>query len=418
MTLKAVEASSGDPRATESGPQWRAWRSQITLALCFAAALAEGYDVQSMGVAAPHMAPALGLSRDQLGSVFSASTIGLFLGAALIGRLADQVGRKWTLIGSLAIYGVFSGATAAAHGLYGLLAIRWLAGLGLGGAMPNLMALAAETVDLRRRSLTVTLVASGFPFGSALAAAAAAGLDWRSLFYVGGIAPLILAVLMTGLLSESAVFLQARASPANGEPARIAYASVLFGPGRGVTTLILWTGTFCSLLTLYLLLNWLPTLMGLKGVSKLDASLVSVLFNLGGGLGVWMVALLLERGRRAWILAVWYVGLAFALVALARVGLGLAAVGTAGFFAGVFVSSAPIVLYGMAPNYYTVSVRGTGVGVYVAVGRLGSIAGPLLAAALLAAGVGASGVLTGLLPLAMLAGAASLGLLTRPTVGV
>ena len=413
MTVNVAEAAPGKT-GPAVGPA--VWPTRLTLALCFLAALAEGYDIQSMGVAAPRMAPALGIARDQLGAVFSASTIGLFFGALLIGRLSDRVGRKWSLIGSLAMYGLFSGATGWAHGLYGLLAVRCLTGLGLGGAMPNLMTLAAETVPTRRRSLAVTLVASGFPFGSALAAAIAAGLDWRSIFYIGAIAPLALAAMMTAALPESPAYLRARAASSAAGPARIGYLSALFGSGRAVTTLLLWTGTFGALLMLYLMLNWLPTLMGLKGVSKLNASLISVLFNFGGGLGVWVVAHLMDRGRRAWVLTGWYVGLVASLVALATVSPGLAALGAAGFFAGVFISSAPIVLYGLAPNYYAVVMRGTGVGAYVAVGRLGSIAGPLLAAALLGGGIGASGVLTALLPLAVLAGAANLSVLTRPTV--
>ena len=392
------------------------WRARATLALCFMAALAEGYDIQSMGVAAPHMAPVLGLARDQLGPVFSASTVGLLVGAVLIGRLADRVGRKWTLIGSLAMFGVFSAATAGAHGLNGLLAIRALAGLGLGGAMPNLIALAAESVPQRRRALMVTLAASGFPFGSAVAAAVAAGLDWRVIFYVGGLAPLALALLMTAAMAESPAFLQARASPPATQPERIDFVSVLFGPSRAVTTLLLWTAAFCALLTLYLLLNWLPTLLGLKGVSQRNASLVSLVFNLGGGLGVLVLATLLDRGRRAWVLTAWYLALAVSLIALARASAGFASAGTAGFFAGVFVSSTPIALYGLAPGYYPVVMRGAGVGATVAIGRLGAIAGPLIAAALLAAGAGASGVLIALLPLATLAGVASLALLGRPTV--
>lgn len=399
--------------AADPGARW-VW---VTLALCFLAALAEGYDVQSMGVAAPHMAPALGLSRDQLGPVFSASILGLLVGAALIGRLADRVGRKWTLIGSLAMYGVFSAATASAHGLDGLLVIRGLAGLGLGGALPNLIALASEAVPQHRRALMVTLVASGFPFGSAAAAAVAAGLDWRLVFYVGGIAPMTLALLMAVALAESPAFVHARTAATPGaQPDRTDYASVLFGSGRAITTLLLWAGSFCALLTLYLLLNWLPTLMGLKGVSKLNASLVSLLFNLGGGLGVLVLATLLDRGRRAWVLTAWYVALAASLIALAQASPGFASAGTAGFSAGVFVSSAPIMFYGLAPCYYAVVMRGAGVGATVAVGRLGAIVGPLMAAALLGVGVGAAGVLTALLPLSALAGAASLALLARPTV--
>lgn len=389
---------------------------RMTLAFCFLAALAEGFDVQSMGVAAPLMAPALGLTRAQLGPVFSASIVGLLIGAVLFGRLADRVGRKRALVLSLAIYGLFSAMTAGAGSLDSLLTIRVLAGLGLGGAMPNLIALAAEAAPEGRRARVVTLVTSGFPFGSALAAVTAALMGWRDIFYIGGAAPLVLAGLAAFGLPESRGFLAAKQSGADAAPPRVDFPWILFGPGRAVTTLLLWTASFAGLLSLYLLLNWLPTLMRDKGVSPQEASLISVLFNLGGGLGVLVISGMLTGGRRMITIAAWYGALALSLFALARAGADLASAGAAGFAAGVFASSAPIVLYGLAPGYYAVLMRGSGVGASVAVGRLGAIVGPLFAAALLAAGAGASGVLLALLPLVALAGAATLALLERPTV--
>jgi AAHS family 3-hydroxyphenylpropionic acid transporter len=391
-------------------------RGDLTLGLCFLAALAEGFDIQSAGVAAPTLAPALHLTRDQLGPVFSASIVGLLIGAVLFGRLADRVGRRRTLIVSLTLFGVFSLATAAAWDLSSLLTIRLLAGLGLGGAMPNLVALSAEAVSEQKRARIVTLITAGMPFGAALAGVVAVGADWRVIFAVGGVAPLILAGLMVVALPESARFLSAREVLPGAEPIRLDFPSVLFGPGRAVTTLLLWAASFGALLSLYLLLNWLPTLMGVKGVSKPDASLISVLFNLGTCLGVTILASLLDRKRRSWIIAVWYLGLAGALVGLALSPASLAFSGSAGFLAGVFVGSVSLILYGLAPGFYAVVMRGTGAGSMVAVGRIGAIIGPLLAAGLLAAGAGVEGVLLALLPLVAVAGVSTLGLLGRPTV--
>jgi AAHS family 3-hydroxyphenylpropionic acid transporter len=402
MTLAEVEA----------GPRAAPW----TLALCFLAALAEGFDIQSVGVAAPRLAPALALAREQLGPVFSASLIGLLAGALTFGRVADRVGRKWVLIASLTVFGLFSAATALAWDLDSLLAIRVLAGLGLGGAMPNLLALAAEAVGEDRRARVVTLVAAGFPFGGALAGAIAATLGWRDIFLVGAAAPLAMAPLMAFVLPESSSFLAARRSPGVAATARSDYPWILFGPSRALTTGLLWIASFLATLTLYLLLNWLPILMGDKGVSKPEASLISLLFNLGGAFGVLALGALLDRARRAWILAGWYVALAVCLVALAGAGADMLSAGAAGFAAGVFVVSASVSLNGLAPCFYPVVMRGAGVGATVAVGRSGGIVGPLLAAALLGAGVGASGVLLVLAPLAAVAGGATLLLLRRRTV--
>jgi hypothetical protein len=140
-------------RATDSG-----WRKRLTLALCFLAILCEGIDIVSMGLAAPRMAPALGLTRDQLGPLFSASIVGLLVGAVIFGRLADRFGRKWTLVTCLVIFGFFSLATAAVRPFEALLAVRLAAGLGLGGALPNLVALAAEAVAPQSRAGLVTRI--------------------------------------------------------------------------------------------------------------------------------------------------------------------------------------------------------------------------------------------------------------------
>jgi AAHS family 3-hydroxyphenylpropionic acid transporter len=309
---------------------------------------------------------------------------------------------------------VFSIVTALVGGYEALLAVRLLTGLGLGGALPNLLALCAEAVSPERRAKLVTRITCGLPFGGGVAGIVAANLDWRALFYIGGCTPLILAPAIWLALPESRDFLTARQGQT--ATARRDFLWVLFGGGRAPATLLLWTASFASLLSLYVLLNWLPTLLGDKGLAKPAASLVSLLFNLGAGVGILILADLLERARRRWTIGAWYVGLAGSLVALALVGPGFASAGAAGFAAGFFVSSVPLPLYGLAPGYYDVLIRGAGVGASVAVGRLGAIFGPLLAAALLAQGMGATGVMLALLPIAVIAGGATMVLVGRPAV--
>ncbi|HEY2481442.1 MAG TPA: MFS transporter [Caulobacteraceae bacterium] len=391
-------------------------RMGVTLGLCFCAALAEGFDVQSIGVAAPKMVPALALGRDQLGFVFSASTLGLMVGALVVGRLADRVGRKWSLIASVVLYGVFSAVTALAWNLDSVLIVRFLTGLGIGGAMPTLIALAAEATPENRRARTVTFICAGFPFGSALAATAATLLGWRGIFLAGGVAPLALAPMVALLMPESRDFLWAREARRAAARDLDPPLSILFGSGRAPTTLLLWGAFFAALLSLYLLINWLPTLMVDKGVAKSSASLVSVLFNTGGGVGVMTLSALMTPGRRARILAAIYAGLTVALIALAGVKPDLASAGVAAFAVGLFVGFTPLALYGLAPGYYAVAMRGAGVGAAVAAGRVGAIVGPLMAAALLGVGLSGSGVLLALLPLVAVTAGATLTLLGRPTV--
>ena len=389
--VEIVEAA-GVARTTSS----RAW---LTVSLCCLAAMAEGFDIQSMGVAAPGMAPALHLTRDQLGPAFSASTVGLLFGAILIGALADRIGRKWALIGSLAVFGAFSLATPYAPDLTSLLVIRLLAGLGLGGAMPNFVALAGESVSDRRRAQFVAISGAAMPLGGAVAAAVAGALPWRAVFQVGGGWPLALAAVMALALPESAKFVAARASAVRTNP-----FEALFGGGRAISSLLLWTAAFCALLVLFLMLNWLPLLLAAKGVRKPDAAIVQLLFNLGGAAGALAVAWLFYGRRRAATMAVWFGGMAVSVALLAVCPPTLALSAIAGLAAGAFVSSTPTALYALASDFYAVEIRATGLGGVIGVGRIGGILGPLLAGALLAGGKDTTGVLMALPPF-ILAGA-------------
>ena len=391
-------------------------RAGLTLVLCFLGVLCEGLDIQSMGLAAPRMAPVLGLTRDQLGPVFSASIVGLLIGAVICGRLADRFGRKRVLVACLLVFGVFSLATAAARSFDALLLVRLIAGLGLGGALPNLVALAAEAVTPEHRAGLVTRITCGLPFGGVIAGLVAANLDWQDIFYIGGAAPLLLAPFVCSRLPEFQAFLEARdAAPARAQP-RDDFAAILFGDGRARATLLLWTASFASLLSLYVLLNWLPTLMGDLGLAKPAASLVSLLFNLGAASGVLILAELLDRAPAQTNDRVLVSG---PRALDRRPGDGedrLSQRRRRGLRGRLLrLSSVPLPLYGLAPGYYPVSIRGAGVGASVAVGRLGAIcrtpAGRRPARRM---GAGAPGVLLALLPIEAVAGAATMALIARP----
>ncbi len=396
----AVEVVGEAAVAPSSSAAW------LTVTLCCLAAMAEGFDIQSMGVAAPAMAPALHLTRDQLGPAFSASTVGLLVGAILIGWLADRFGRKVSLIASLAVFGAFTLATPFAKDLPTLLAIRILAGLGLGGAMPNFIALASESVAEHRRATFVAIAGAAMPLGGAVASAVAAAFDWRVIFDVGGGGPLALAVLMTMTLPESHRYLAARRSRAALGVRAPGLLKSIFGDGRALPSVLLWVACFAALLTLFLLLNWLPILMAAKGVSKPDASIVSLAFNTAGAAGALSVAALFRGQRRAPIFAVWFIGMALGAVLLGLTPARLELAAAAGVVAGFFISSAPTALYAVAPDFYAVEMRGTGLGATIGVGRAGGVAGPLVAGALLATGADARSVLM-MLPLVVAVGAAA-----------
>src|SRR3569833_2171953 len=236
----ALNIESTDPR-----------RAVLTLGLCFCAAIIEGIDLQSMGIAASGIAAEFHLSKEDLGTVLTASPLGLFFGAFLGGRAADAWGRRAALISSIIVFGVFQLATPWAPGYAGLVAIRFLCGLGLGGAFPNLIALTAEASGGRNNILYVVITAAGMPTGGAVAAliAFAGGPtgDWRTVFYVGGISPLLLAPIMAMLLPESSLFQRARSAAHS----KLGVIYTLFDRARVRQTLLLWTAFFCSALMLH-----------------------------------------------------------------------------------------------------------------------------------------------------------------------
>lgn len=390
-----------------------------TLAVCSAAALFEGFDNQSMGVAAPRLLAELGLSPRLSGVIFSAAAMGLVVGAVSGGRIADFLGRRRTLAVSLALFGLFSLLTATAGNAVELFLARLATGLGLGGAMPNFIALASEAAAPRHRLRTVTLVMALMPLGGAVAGLMALGerygWTWRAIFYVGGSLPLLLSMLIAMGLRTAGETGQRNREPAPAPADVASVATVLFGTGQAATTLLLWAGYFFTQLVLLLMLNWLPSLVVGMGFSHAQASWASICFNLGGALGAgFLGALHAGPHRRLWVVAT-YAGMAVALAGVASVAGSFVHVAAACALAGVFIIGAQLILFALAPLYYTASTRGTGVGAAVAAGRVGSIVGPIVAGALLAGGSASASVLWAIVPFVALGGAAALALTWRPS---
>ncbi|MBP2082683.1 MULTISPECIES: 3-(3-hydroxy-phenyl)propionate transporter MhpT [Pseudomonas] len=389
----------------------------LTIGLCFLVALLEGLDLQATGVAAPHMAKAFALTPAMLGWVFSAGLLGLLPGAFIGGWLADRLGRKAILIVAVLLFGGFSLGTAHADTYTSLLIARLMTGLGLGAALPILIALASEAAPQRLRSTAVSVTYCGVPLGGAIASVigmAGLGEDWRAVFYVGGIAPIAIAFVLMVWLKESQAFRGQPAASTGGN----GMLAQLFGPGQVSRTLLLWVACFFTLTVLYMLLNWLPSLLIGQGYSRPQAGAVQILFNLGGAAGSFLTGRMMDRGLAGRAVFIAYAGM---LASLAGLGLstsfGLMLL--AGFTAGYCAIGGQLVLYALAPTLYSTHVRATGVGASVAVGRLGSMAGPLAAGQILAAGAGVGGLLLAASPglvVAALAARALLGQRSRPAV--
>jgi AAHS family 3-hydroxyphenylpropionic acid transporter len=376
----------------------------LTVALCCLVAMMEGIDLQAPGLTLPVLGPLFKMSAGDKGWFLSISTFGLMIGAALGGRLSDRIGRKWVLIIAAGLFGLFSTATAFSTSAQMLLWARLLTGLGLGGALPNVIAIVAESVSLARRHTAVGFLYASLPAGGGLASlivAMASGREqWPVVYLVGGVAPLLVIALLVFVLPN-----RKTASAGVGAPAAAPDAGVfvaLFGEGRALRTLMLWTGFFTALLIMYLLLGWLPSLMVSRGLSRAEASTVQIAFNGFGALASVVTGILLDRGRRQITVVVVFALTAAALAFLAGAPGQFAISVLAGGLVGATISGTQTVLYALAPSCYPMAVRGTGVGFAVAVGRLGSAAGPILAAALVGAGHSPSQVLMALLPIIIL----------------
>ena len=383
----------------------------ITLVLCFCTTFIEGIDLQSMGIAAPKLGPEFHLGPHDLGNVLMASPLGLFFGAFIGGRLADAFGRKAALIISMAVFGLFQLSTVWAPGYEPLVAIRFACGLGLGGALPNLIALTSEALGGKNSILNVVITAAGMPTGGALASFIAfqggeTG-DWRTVFYIGGIAPLVLAPVMALALPESQLYRDAKAAAAEAGR-RLNTFKVLFGDGRATASILLWFGFFGTTLVTYLLLNWLPKLLVNGGFSKTDASFIQIFFNVGSAIGSIFLGWLMQRKPSRMILFVCYAGVALFLYGLTLVGHSVVLASWVVAIIGMFLLGAQYILYGLSPLFYRTESRGTGAGAAVAAGRLGSAAAPQLGGVLVAAGASFGQVMESLLPVTAVSAAAAI----------
>ncbi len=369
--------------------------------LCFIAGLCEGYDLQSAGIAAPKFAPVFHLDPAHLGWVFSASTFGLFIGALVGGRLADRIGRRGVLIASMLVFGLFSIGTALVPDVNSLLLIRFLTGLGLGGAMPNLIALTAEAGKPERATMRVTMLSAAMPFGGFIVGGlmvAHPEIDWKSIFWIGGLAPIAVAALMVISLPESTAFQIDRAL---GIRADIPQA--LAGDKRMAPTLLMWTAAFFTSLALYLLINWLPSLLVSKGFLKTDASKIAMVLTLGGAASGFVFGALARFRLRGLLYLLTWLGMIVSVVGMALVSHTLPLACLAGFGIGFFLSGGGFLLYAFATELYPSAGRATGFGFLVGASRLGAVAGPLLAGILLTADRNAGDVMLSLVPLIAIA---------------
>ncbi|RKG45418.1 MULTISPECIES: 3-(3-hydroxy-phenyl)propionate transporter MhpT [Acinetobacter] len=388
----------------------------VTVAICFLIAVIEGLDIQAAGIAAAGIRESFGLDSSQLGVFFSAGILGLLPGALVGGRIADRIGRKTVLIWSVAIFAVFTLCTVWVNSFNSLLAVRFLAGAGLGAAMPILITLASEAVTPENRGRAVGLMYCGMPVGAAILSLVAStefGSNWKNIFYLGGLLPIIVIPIMMLLLPESKEYLKAKEQTATASNEAVPQGSFkdLFNSENLLRTVFLWTSYFFTLMVVYIMLSWLPSLFQELGFTRKEGATAQFYFMVSATVGTVVLGVLTDRWKKTFVILLMYGGILAGLLALNAAG-SLTQMYLASALVGAFVIGCQGVLYAFGGIVYPTTVRGTGIGVASAVGRVGAMLGPAIAGALLTAGFGAAGVISAAIPCIIISAIVML-LLTR-----
>ncbi|MGH9562842.1 MAG: MFS transporter, partial [Terracidiphilus sp.] len=386
-----------------------------TIVLCGVVLVMDGYDAVAMGFVTSPVSAATHIPVSSFGPILAASLIGLMVAALATGPIADRVGRRWMVIGSELAFALFSILTAHAHTYNEFLAYRFLTGLGLGGAMPNLVALASEYSPRRLVPAVVSILFAGMPLGGTICGVVSreviATHGWQWVFYVGGIVPIVLAVLLIAFLPESVRFLAARKkspqkiakilsriapgvdlsqvdfSRTSDEAARKGVpVKHLFTEGRAVGTLLLWVPNFMNLLLIYFTNSWMPTLLKEAGMTTSRAVIATSIFNFGGIFACFLEGPLISAGGPFVVLLAEFLLTSAAMVGLAFFTRPFPVALVMAFVLGFLVIGTQAGLNALAAKFYPTPIRSTGVGWALGIGRVGSIVGPLVAGIMLGAG--------------------------------
>ncbi|MEO7275262.1 MAG: MFS transporter, partial [Vicinamibacterales bacterium] len=400
MTTPETAVDAG--RLIDAG-RWSGYQRWL-VALAALTIIFDGIDNQLLGVTIPSIMAEWHVGRSAFAPVVALGFAGMMIGGAAAGMAGDRFGRRGALLGSMALFGLCTLAVSFASSVGALAWLRFVAGMGLGGAMPNAAALAAEYVPARKRALAVTLTIVCVPLGGTLAGLIAIpalpAFGWRALFVMGGIVPLVAAVALLRVLPESPRYLASRPDrwkelrgllrrmghPVSDDAifrARNAPAAVqvsfadLLTPSYRRDTFALWLAFFTCLLAVYLGFSWLPSILRDAGLGAAVASTGITVFNLGGVVGAVSGGVLIGRfGSRGTMLGLTVGAIAGALALSATAITADASVTRIIVlltFTGGMINAAQTTMYALAAHVYPTAMRATGVGTAVSIGRAGAV---------------------------------------------
>lgn len=385
----------------------------VVLLWCALIIVFDGYDLAVAGIALPSIMKEMGVSPEKAGFMVSSALFGMMFGNILFGTVADRIGRRWAIAICLTIFSVFTAAAGLAASPLAFGAARFVAGIGIGGVMPNVIAQMTEYAPRRVRSTMVTLMFSGYSVGGMLAAVLGKGLiesyGWASVFVAAGV-PVLLVPFFLKWMPESLPFLIKR-----NETEKLAHIARrldpgyqflsgdqfvvnrqdsvdnapvrhLFTEGRGFSTIMFWVACFMCLFMVYALSSWLTKLMASAGHS-LGAALTFVLvLNFGAMVGAIGGGWLADRFHIKRVLVFMYLLAAVSITLLGH------KVPTAMLFvlvglAGASTIGTQIVNCAYAGQFYPMAIRSTGIGWTLGIGRSGAILAPIVIGTLVGMGL-------------------------------
>ncbi|MFF5549678.1 MFS transporter [Streptomyces olivaceoviridis] len=406
--MASIASSGASGTTTGTGT---AGRNLWTVVLCWTTVLLEGYDLVVLGAIIPTLLKTrhLGMTAGDATTVATLSLVGVAIGAVLVGPLADRLGRRLLLIGSVVLFSVFTLLVPLAGSVTMFAVLRLIAGLGLGACMPVSLTMMAEHMPADRRARASTLTMTGYHTGAVITSLLALRVtdDWEVLFYVLGVAGLAVAVVQWFRLPESEAFVRAKEAPG---AERVPFTELL-KPAYLRAGIGIWVASFMGLLLVYGLNTWLPKLMNDAGYPVPTAVTQLLVLNAGGVAGLVLGGFVADR-RGIKLTTLGWFAVSVGMLACLSVKMDSdLLLDTVVFLTGVFVFSAQVLVYAYVTQYYPASVRGTALGSASGIGRIGSIVGPSVTGALVSAGIGHP---WGFYFFAMVAALAFLAVLTLP----
>ena len=376
----------------------------MVLFWCALIIIFDGYDLAVAGIALPSIMKEMGVTPATAGYMVSSALFGMMFGAIFLGTIADKIGRRWAIVICIVLFSVFTALAGLTHDPIAFSATRFLAGLGIGGVVANVIAQMAEYSARKVRSTLVTLMFSGYAVGGMLAAVLGKGLietyGWSYVFFAA-VAPVLLIPFVLKSMPESMPFLikmgridelkkiVSRMEPSytpsandtfelpSSHKASSAPVGKLFQDGRGFSTIMIWVAFFMCLFMVYALSSWLTKLMASAGYSLGSALTFVLVLNFGAMIGAIGGGWLADRFNIKYVLMCFY-----ALAAVSITLLGVKMPTELLFFvvglAGASTIGTQILTYAYTGQFYPMSIRSTGIGLASGMGRSGAILAPIV----------------------------------------